>query len=331
MITNTITLVEKDNVLALFGYVGTPTTTRVLPLLKHYRDRDILLLFPFTGAEPLREPPYDTYIFNLRGSSFQETRELVENFLAIGRNRIGVFYQIDAYGRSGWDGVRRALKSHGLKIVSEATYIRGATFEENMLKQVEILRSGRPDAIISIGSYNACAAFIRDARKTGWQVPIANLSFVNSRRMLEILISGGHGSPLFTTNLVNSQVMPSYDDLSLPAIREYMADMLRSRRTLPENIAPGAAPAKISLGRISLEGYLNAKVLCMALEKMNNPLDRSQLREALSSLTDIDIGINHPIHYTDTDHQGFKHIYFTTIQDGTDVPMTQGDWNSMRK
>ena len=31
-IQNTIRLIEKDNVLALFNYVGTPTTTRCLPV-----------------------------------------------------------------------------------------------------------------------------------------------------------------------------------------------------------------------------------------------------------------------------------------------------------
>ena len=82
MIKNTIKLVEQDDVFALFGYVGTPTTTRVLPLLKHYREKNILLLFPFTGAQPLREPPYDKFIFNLRGSYFQETEGLVDNFVA---------------------------------------------------------------------------------------------------------------------------------------------------------------------------------------------------------------------------------------------------------
>ncbi len=48
-IRNTIQLIEQDNVFLLYGYVGTPTVTRVLPLLKLYEDRSVFLFFPFTG------------------------------------------------------------------------------------------------------------------------------------------------------------------------------------------------------------------------------------------------------------------------------------------
>ena len=57
-IRNTIKLIDDDNVFLLANYVGTPTVTRVLPLLKNYRKKHIYLFFPFTGAAPQREPPY---------------------------------------------------------------------------------------------------------------------------------------------------------------------------------------------------------------------------------------------------------------------------------
>ena len=45
-------LMLEDQVFLLFGYVGTPTVTRVLPILKKFQGRNILLFFPFTGAQP---------------------------------------------------------------------------------------------------------------------------------------------------------------------------------------------------------------------------------------------------------------------------------------
>src|ERR1700730_8605958 len=94
-IDNTIRLIEKDDVFLLFNYVGTPTTTRCLPILKQNRDKSILLFCPFTGAQPQRQQPYGEFAFNLRASYYQETAGLVEHFLEIGRKRIAVFYQID--------------------------------------------------------------------------------------------------------------------------------------------------------------------------------------------------------------------------------------------
>ena len=67
-VENTLRLIEQDKVLLLFDYVGTPTVTRVLPLLRIYSDRRMPLFFPYTGAQPQREAPYDRFVFNLRAS-----------------------------------------------------------------------------------------------------------------------------------------------------------------------------------------------------------------------------------------------------------------------
>jgi ABC-type branched-subunit amino acid transport system substrate-binding protein len=56
-------------------------------------------------------------VFSLRASYHQETAGLVDRFVSVGRKRIGVFYQIDSYGRSGREGVSDALAQHGLTIV----------------------------------------------------------------------------------------------------------------------------------------------------------------------------------------------------------------------
>ena len=117
-IYNTIRAIEQDKAFLLFSYVGTPTVTRVLPLLKRYSERSIYLFFPFTGAQPQREAPYADEVFNLRASYRDETYALVDRFATIGRKRIAILYQADAYGRSGWDGVQRALKAHNLALTA---------------------------------------------------------------------------------------------------------------------------------------------------------------------------------------------------------------------
>ena len=120
-----------------------------------------------------------------------ETAGLVDHLVEIGRRRVAVFYQIDAYGRNGWEGVRLSLARHDLKMAGEATYQRGTVYKETLHRQVDILRKTDADAVISIGSYAACAAFIRDARDAGWDVPIANVSFVGSENLLALLKQAG--------------------------------------------------------------------------------------------------------------------------------------------
>ena len=325
-VQNTLKLMLEDKVFLLFGYVGTPTVTRVLPMLKKFQEEQIYMFFPFTGAQPQREPPYGDFAFNLRASYRQETGGLVENFLSTGRRRIAVFYQADAYGRSGWAGVRAALESRGETIAGEATYRRGARFTGTMRAQVEILQKASPDAVICVGAYAACAAFARDAVDLGLRVPIANLSFVGSENLVNLLSEGRDDPETYTRWLVNSQVVPSYEDVSVPAVREYRELMERHDPQIPEQFADEPyAPLPQSF--VSLEGFLNAKLMGEILQRFGGEPTRAGLQDAVYSIRDFDIGIGEQVSFGPDRRQGLQRVYYTVVEDGRFVPLN--DWNSL--
>lgn len=328
-INNTISLIENDDVFLLFNYVGTPTVTRILPLLSRYQDRSIYLFFPFSGAQPQREAPYEDLVFNLRASYRQETAGLVKNFIDLNRKKIGVFYQADAYGQSGWDGVKRALSSFGVEIAGEATYTRNTAFEEDYSTQVQTLRDAGAEAIIMIGAYQACAGFIRDARDAKWDVPIANVSFVGSESLLNLLLETGDISGTdYTTNLVNSQVVPSYEDTTLPAVLEYRELMDKHASILPAGIDE-ATYSPLPYSFVSFEGYLNAKLLVEMISRMGEHPEREGIPTAIEGIEDIDLGIGVPISFGPNKHQGLQTIYYTTVEQARFVPIT--DWQVWAK
>src|SRR5580693_9692733 len=131
-VQNTNELIEKEKSFFLFDYVGTPTLTRVLPLLKYYEKEKIVNVAPFTGADPQRRPPYDKFVFNIRASYREETRALVRYLYGKGYRRIGFLGQADAYGKSGEIGINAALAEKGLKIVKSVTYTRNQILETSM-------------------------------------------------------------------------------------------------------------------------------------------------------------------------------------------------------
>ena len=324
-IRNTIKLVEVDRVSLLFGYVGTPTVTRVLPLIKRYGDRAPYLFFPFTGAQPQRTPPYNEIAFNLRASYEQETAGLVDNFTAIGRRRIAIFYQADAYGRSGWDGVRKALARQGLQLAGEATYRRGAPYTTDMTAQVQALRASNADAIVSVGSYAACAAFIRDTVNAGWELPIANVSFVGSESMLALLLETAKQTGRdYTSRLINSQVVPSYEDESLPAVREYLGLLQRYQPMPPPELVADPRPVHPSFA--GFEGFLNAKLLVEILKRSADPSNKVAFRRDVERLTSLDIGIDVPVSFGADRHQGLDRVYYTVVR-GTEFHPLQ-DWRA---
>jgi ABC-type branched-subunit amino acid transport system substrate-binding protein len=324
-IRNTIKLIEQDNAFLLFNYVGTPTVTRILPLLKSYNEKFVYLFSPFTGAEPLRRPPYGEYVFNLRASYSDETEGLVDNFVSAGRSKIAVFYQADAYGRSGWDGVKKALaKKFGRKMVGEATYRRGADYSQSFKEQVDIIRKASADVIISIGAYAVCAAFIRDARNAGLHVPIANLSFVGSESMAELLVQSSRAAGKdYTKDLINSQVVPNHQDAALPAAQEYRQLMIKYQPRSPRELTDGgyAPPAHSYVG---FEGFLNAKLLVEVLKRMGPGPAKSRIKAIVEGITNADLGIDAPVTFGPHDHQGLDRVYYTTMKGDRFVPLS--DW-----
>jgi len=329
---NTLKLMREDNVLLLFSYVGTPTVTRVLPLLKLNSSDHFYLFFPFTGAQPQREAPYKDFVFNLRPSYRQETYGLVENFIKIGKKRIAVFYQADAYGRSGWDGVRKALKKHGLDLVAEATYSRGSEYSESFQAQVDILKEASPEAVISIGSYAVCAGLIRDARNNNWNIPIANLSFVGSESLLELLVAESKREAKdYTFNLINSEVVPNYNDISIPAVKQYrQLSKEYSNKSKFEsnqkNTKENSTLERQNLSFVGLEGFLNAKLIVEILSQMNNEIKRSKIRETAEHINDYDIGLHNKISFSSEEHQALNKVYYNTVEDGRWVSIQSWDF-----
>ena len=159
----------------------------------------------------------------------------------------------------------------------------------------------------------------------GLEVPIANLSFVGSENMLKLLTEGREASEAYTRLLVNSQVVPSYEDLSLPAVREYR-DLLDQYdpQVPPELIKEEYAPFPYSFG--SLEGFLNAKLLAEIIRRLEGEADRARLEQAVFSVKDFDLGVGERVSFGPNRRQGLQTVYYTVVEDGRFVPLH--DWQA---
>ncbi|MFW6324179.1 MAG: ABC transporter substrate-binding protein, partial [Desulfovibrionales bacterium] len=145
-LVNTQQLLVQKNVFALFCYVGTPTTVKILPLVE---DAGVPLVGMFTGANALRDPP-KRYLINVRPSYYQETSAAVKHLVEdLGVSRIAIFYQYDAYGFDGLTGTELAMKKYDLEPVSRGTYVRGTLDVEEGLRRI---MDSDPQAVFMIGT-----------------------------------------------------------------------------------------------------------------------------------------------------------------------------------
>jgi ABC-type branched-subunit amino acid transport system substrate-binding protein len=310
-----VELITKHDVFAVFGGVGTPTIVKALPVILKYHQTEGLFRFAnFTGAQPQREPPYDKAVFNVRASYRQEPKAMVDAFLAKGLKKIGIYVQDDAYGTSGLDGVKRALKEHGLEIVADTTYPRGQTYDVSTANQLKILRDAGAQAVIMVGAYQACAALIRDARLAGWNVPLHNVSFVGADQMLKLLRNEEKKTgKKVTDNLIVTQVVPSYNQRNIPLVREYAAAMDKYNPKVPPGVGDGSytPSSKYSFG--SLEGYLNTRVFLDILQKAGADPTRKSFYEAAEKMGKFDIGLGVPLELSTSRHQALDKVWFTYV------------------
>lgn len=335
---NTIKLVKTENVFALYGFVGTPTIVKVLPALqKLSQEHDIFLFSSFTGAQPQRSSPHLNHIFSVRSSYRQETKALIDQLVKLGHKRFGLFLQNDAYGRSGADGVARALKQYGLDIVLETNYLKGATYHESMDSQVQSMIKNKVDAIISVGSYQAGAAFIRDARLAGLHIPIANISFVGSDQLLTLLRESEQELKIdLTSKLLNSQVVPPWSDTSIKVVAEYQELMQKHNPQYRPLDGPSTdlSQAPVKFNFVSLEGFINAKLLVEILKNYfkqgYKELDRKKVRDFIQVPYAYDIGLEQPLKLASDNNQFIDHVYLTEVSSNGEFQIVT-DWSKFAK
>jgi hypothetical protein len=132
----------------------------------------------------------------------------------------------------------------------------------------------------------------------------------------------------YTRNLINSQVVPSYHDQSLPAVKEYRELIDRHHPELPRELVIEAYQA-LPHSFVSLEGFLNAKLLSAILNKMGPPFERGRLRKAAESVDRLDLGTAIPLSFSKDQHQATDKVYYTVVQDKRFE--TLDDWRRWRK
>lgn len=277
-------LINEDKVFALIGSVGTPTGLAAVPVLTEAK---VPLVGMFTGAQALREP-FNRQVFHVRASYFDETERMVQHLTSMGVKKIAVFYQNDAYGQAGLEGVMRALAKRQLKPTATSTVERNSV---DVSKALDDILKVEPEAVVQVSAYKSCAAFIKQARAKGYGGQFFNVSFVGSKALADELGSVGQG-------VVISQVVPFPYTPSSAIAREYQQHMTES----------GQKDFDFS----SMEGYLTARVFVEGLRRAGKTPTREALISALESIKSLNLG-GFTIGYSSQNHQGSSYTDLTII------------------
>ena len=306
-------LIEKDDVLAIIGDVGTPTATAAIPIAN---EQKTLFFASFSGGGILRKNPPDRYVINFRASYAEETAGMIDALVEVGGLKpedIAFFTQRDSYGNAGFDGGIAALKNHGLK---EEKDVLNVGYERNTLAVEDavatlLVAEHLPRAVIMVGAYAPCGKFIKLCHEGGLHALFLNVSFVGSSSLAHEL--GKIDAPVIVT-----QVVPYPLDENVSIVRDYQTDL--------RAVDPSALP-----GFGGLEGYIAARILELALDKIEGRLTREAVVDALEKLGQFDIGLGEPLNLSSNEHQASHRIWPTILKDGGFVPFQWDDIGHLLK
>lgn len=280
-------LIDIDEAFILIGNVGTPTTEAIVPILKA---KKVPLLAPFTGASSLRRI-HNEYLIHTRASYRTEIEKIVDYLVnKKGVKRIACFYQNDSYGYRNLKTLEELLEEKGLKLVGKGFYERNTVA---VLGSLEKIHQREPDAIVLIGSYLACAEFIKLSKIHNYTVETyCNISFVGTGELKKSL-------GVFADNVIVTQVVPYPWDQNSALAQNYREAL---RKLFPEE--------KPSF--ISFEGYIAGRIFAAVAEKVNGVLTRNKFLEVIEMYKEFEIdGVIYNL--ADSGNDKGKTVYLTRL------------------
>jgi ABC-type branched-subunit amino acid transport system substrate-binding protein len=167
-------LVENDEVLLLFGILGTPGNTAIH---KYLNTKKIPHLFLATGASKWADPQNFPWTMSFIPNYQSEARIYAQYILKNHPNaKIGVLYQNDDFGKDYLIGLKDGLGTRASMIVSEAPFEVTAPTIDSQIVQ---LKSANADVLLTIATPKFAAQSIKKVAEIGWK-PVHILTNVST-------------------------------------------------------------------------------------------------------------------------------------------------------
>src|SRR6201988_1635252 len=173
-------LVEQEEVLALFGSLGTAPQTAVH---KYLNSKGVPQLLLNTGASKWNDPK--NFKWTMAGLPLYptEARILAKHVVAVKPNaKIGILYQNDDFGRDFLGPFKKVLEDAGgnAKVIMEQTYDLA---EPTIDSQIINLSKSGADVFYNISTGKASSQSIRKVAELGWK-PLQLLSAGSTGRSI---------------------------------------------------------------------------------------------------------------------------------------------------
>ncbi len=298
-------LIEQENVLLIFGTVGTPTNAAIS---RYLNARRIPQLFILTGNPKLGDAEALPWTIPLHYSFEQEAAVYAKDLLdSRPAARVAVLYQNDDYGKSLLGAFRRTLGERGAgMVVAEASY---ELTDPTVDQQIISLQSSGADTLVDFSTTRAAAQAIRKAYDIGWR-PLHIVTMPASSTSITLRAAGLEKS----VGLISATFMKDVNDARWaadPGVRDY-------RTWLSKYYPQGDIDDERNV-----QGYITAQAMIHVLAQCGDELTRENLMRQANRLDGLRLPMLLPgiaLRTRPTDHFPIKQLQLVRFDGRRWVP-----------
>jgi branched-chain amino acid transport system substrate-binding protein len=281
---NITQLVDQDQVLALFGVFGTPTSLAALPIADKSR---VPFFTPFTGADSLRAVKSEM-LYTINASYRDEAVRMVSHLAQTSVADIAIVYQNNAFGQSGRQAATENISRLKLNLVSDlALEVNGS----NASEVARNLAAKSPAAVLVFTAGKLTADFAKAFVSTGNRAQVFLLSVADVETLRKELGAKSRG-------LIVTQTLPPPWLPTLPVVAEY-------RRA-------GNLKRDSEANYTHFLGYMSARVLVESLRRTGRDLSREKFLRSLQNSRQYDLG-GYIVDFSNGRQHGSNYVDITMI------------------
>jgi ABC-type branched-subunit amino acid transport system substrate-binding protein len=262
-------LVENEEVLALFGTLGTPTNSAIH---RYVNQKKIPHLFVSTGAGKWNDPKNFPWTTGFQPNYPAEGNVFASHILATRPNaKIAILYQNDDFGKDYLIGLRQGLGDKAKSmIVAEASF---EVTDPTVDSQILTLRASGADVFINAASPKFAAQAIKKIGEIGWK-PVHYLTNVSATVGTVLRPAGlDNSTGLMTTQFSKDPGDSQWDnDPEMVAYKAFM-----------KKYYPDGDPND----QLNLLAYGSAHAMAYVLKQAGDNLTRENLMRIAGNLKDV--------------------------------------------
>ena len=260
-------LVEKDDVLLMFGSFGTPAN---LATRQYLNERKIPQLFIASGDEEVGRPKAFPWTMGWQ-PSFRAEGRIYANYIQAfyPQRKIVVLWQNDQFGRDLFKGIEEGLGDLNRLVIVDIAFDAA---DEHLDAHISILKRSGADVFVFAGVPTTAARIIQLAASYNWH-PVFILNDAAASIATALEPAGIENSTgVISAAFLKDPSDPAWKDD--PAMKDWLAFM--DKYNHPEYRNNSAA----------LYGYAAAEALAQVLRQCGNDLSRENVMRQAASLRD---------------------------------------------